>query len=448
MSSKSRVGGYLIVWIAAALSLFGLLGGWHGLMLLAAARTARAYDTWKQGHAEELRIEQAVSEAALHDAELDSDGRSPAATVQWHLERLEAGGSSPNVVYAPAAWAWSVPFPEPGATPPTFAAPAAALLRQAGPELLRWLGNRIEVSAPCVVRTASERRILGRLERLEYDTRLILVSVPLSRFGLCAYEMPEQLGQTATPFSAAWIRSDLPAGLAPARDVASRGDWLGASGSLPYQHRRRASASMAYRRLFSQATAERLAELAGATHYHDLDQATEADTAVLDGFSRTFEGATWDLGIAGRGRFGSEEKSNDIAIVRTRLPGRRLSLRDSVGSPNAGPLLLVFFGPDSGTQGWLDVHLGSILRPVLVVGVKVRLDAAADAAVRGAIFLDPGSCLAEGTGSWTVGHLSHPAAKATAAVERVRATEEVPEALDTWMPKIRIIAASSQRRIP
>ena len=425
--------------------MFALLGGWHGLALLAAARTARGYDRWRQHLTEVQRFERAVVEAALTEGECDATAGTPAENIRQHWARLEPSDRDLTVTSAPTAWPWTPALPMLEGTASPLATPTPALLQMAPAELRRWLGSRVEISSPCQVTARSTRAVPGQTKPLHYASELLLVSIPLTRFGLAAYELPTDLGRQDGPETASAGRSDLPAGLVPGRDAASRPDWLAEAGTLPYHHRRRASVAAAYQRFFSQAVADRLAASAGTTHFHDLDRTDPATTAQLEGLTRTSTGAEWDLGRAGRGRFGAEEAVKSVAVVVARTAGRQLVLRDTVGAPAASALLLICHGPADQAAGYLQVHLETILRPVMIVGYRVRLSAAPGAVVRGALLLDPGSTLAPGSGGWRVAHLSYPASQGAAGTEEVQADEPLPPELENWIPRARFAAATTRR---
>lgn len=449
MTRTQNNGGYILVWLAAGLTMFGLLGSWHGLMLAAAGRTTRAFDAWRQSVAEAQRIEQAITEAALSDGELEEEGRIPADSIQQHLRRLDAGGAELTVETAPDAWPWRKPFPFFDTTPAPLVAPSPTLQSTVPAEMARWLGSKVETHPAILVTTRSRRILQGQIRLQKYDTQLTLVSVPLSRFGLAAYELPSALGLQTGSRPTKQAKSAMPPGLVPLRDEACCGDWLPGENTLPYFHRRRASIAAAYRNLFSKATADHLAEIAGATHFHDLDQSDAAATAALGGLQRNAEGASWDLGIAGRGRFGSEEKQNTVAVVTTRSSGRKLILHDSVGNLDAGALVIVLFGPGPIQTGYLEVQLETIVRPVMIIGYNIRLVGTAGASIRGAVFLDSASTFGTSNGEWRVSHLSYPAANdVVSETAKINTDGDLPAVLESWIPRVRYVAATTTRKDP
>jgi hypothetical protein len=272
------------------------------------------------------------------------------------------------------------------------------------------------------------------------EVRARLVSVPLTRFPIAAYELPADIGNpaavNANPLTA------MPAGLVPSRDQAFIADLQAQPGVLPYHYRRRALLSAAYQYVFSQAYIDRLAEYAGIAHYCDL--AAGSATASLSGLRVSGATATWDLAQAGSGTYGTITTANEASVVFTESSGYSIQLTDSAGSSSSTPLFIVLLGPANPATGALRVSMGAIARPLVLIGFNLRVTAAGGAAINGAIFLDPVSTFTA-TAPISVGHLSYWAGSSAVDTTNVVASAALPASAELLAPRVVYVATWATR---
>jgi hypothetical protein len=213
---------------------------------------------------------------------------------------------------------------------------------------------------------------------------------------------------------------------------------------MPYHFRRKAVLAAAYQYLFSQRYLDRVAEYVGITHYHDLDAAANA-TAQLDGLVRMGNGADFDLGLAGGGQYATIRYTKDAVVVFTRQAGKTVNLSDSVGNGSAAPMLVVLAGPPAPAAPLTVNFAGSVQRPVVLVGYNIRVTAAPNVGFAGALFLDPLSSVASGTGPLLAGHLSYSLRAGGVPAGAVQAGATLPLSAEALAPRVIYVATTQQR---
>jgi len=434
-------GGYLVVLFVIIVAFVGVLASMQVLVLTSVATTSRAYDSFRQGSIELPRIQRAVTESLFDQCQIGA----PAATatladaLSARLLELAPAGSSISVVTVPDSLPAAITFPSSTASPDSFAAVPLDLQPYLTPELYTLLGPQVVAYPECRFAFTSARTVLGTAYTFPSEVRARLIAVPLTRFPIAAYELPVDIGTTPTAASPA---SAMPAGLVPTRDAAFVADLQGQSGVLPYHYRQRSVTAAAYQYVFSQAYIDRVAEYAGIAHFCDL--AATTGTATLAGLTKAGTIATWDLGHAGSGTYGTITTASDAAVVFTESAGYDLRLVDSVGDSTGSPLFLLVLGPANASVGALALDLSSLARPVVIVGYNVRVTAGTAVAVNGALFLDPASTLAAST-PVTLGHLSYWAGATAVDAADVNATGVMTAAAQALAPRVLYVATRAAR---
>ncbi len=439
---RSRNGGYLIVMFVVIVAFVGVVASMQVLVLTSVATTSRAYDTYRQGATESVRLERVVAETILDARQIAvSVSTTPLAeALNVHLRQLTNGDPAITATVIPSSLPSTVGFPNATAVPDALSSVSADLQPYLTPELALLVGPRVAAYPEATFEFASERTVLDATRTYRTQVKARLMAVPLTRFPIAAYDLPVEIGRTdAAPVIAP--SPDSPRGLVPSRDAAFVPDLQAQKGVLPYHYRRRATLAAAYQYLFSQLFVDRVAEYAGITHFHDLDAAS--GTATLAGMSTAGLVTSWDLALAGSGTYGTVTLIKDAAVVFTEEIGKTIRLSDSVGSTATSPLFLLILGPaDSGT-GPLTVELTTIARPIVIVGYNIRVIAGAGTALNGALFLDPTSTM-NPDGPITVGHLSYWSGS-TGIPEHAVTSAPLPSAIEAIAPRVVYVATNTVR---
>lgn len=435
--------GYLMVMFVIIVAFVGAVAAMQVLVLTSVGTTSRAYDAYRQGATELVRLERAVAEAVLEQRQVSvaDPTHTLSEALDRHVANMSAGGATVTVTRVPAALPVVTTFPNAGALAEPLAAVSAEWTPYLTPESAMMAGPRIAEYPEVRFEFSSERNVLDGTRTYWTEVAARLMAVPLTRFPITAYDLPFEIGSThalthAAPPSAA------PAGLVPSRDSAFLADLQSQTGTLSYHYRRRATLAAAYQYVFSQRYIDRVAEYAGITHYHDL--AAGGGTAVLAGMSRVGTAASWDLGVAGSGTYDTVTMARDAAVLFTEEAGHALRLHDTVGNTGASAMLILALGPSNRQMGPLTLKLATIARPVVIVGYNVRVIAAAGVAVNGALFLDPASTMTT-EGALTVGHLSYWAGADGIAADAVAAGTLAASA-ETIAPRVVYVATTATRQ--
>jgi len=329
----------------------------------------------------------------------------------------------------PSAIPTPVMFPNLAKEPDPLAPPSLELQAMASPELRQMMGAHVaeySVGRSCFVCDAP---VMGESLRisLEYEGRL--VAVPLTSVAKMAYDLPHEIGNRS--LEADPVRP-VSLGLVPARDSANVDSLRSTEDALPYHFRRKASVAGAYRDLFSQVYVNRLAVFAGPAHILDLDQ-LETDQPRLDGYSRSADEAVLDLGMVGRGRWGSIDTVSSVLMVSSGKPGLVLKIRDSAPAMTGQPMVLVLMGTK---ETPFSVELSTVARPVILIGFNLNLSVPSQAFMSGALFLDPRCSLAAPSGALHVAHFSYAAA--AAGVQEISVVVDLPlnPVLERMAPRV------------
>ena len=442
-AGRGRTRGYLIVMFVVIVAFVGVLASMQVLVLTSVATTSRAYDAYRQGATELVRLERVVTETLLDLRQVSAAGTSNkqlADALDFHLHELAGVGAAVTVTSAPSSLPAVVLFPDSTAAEGPLGPVASDLQPFLTPELSALMGPHVWSSEPIAFELASERIVLDvkRTYRIHVEARLI--SVPLTRYATVAYDLPAEIGKTdaAPPTGPASL---LPSGLVPSRDPAFVDVLQAQRGILPYCYRHRAIVAAAYQYIFSQAYIDRVAEYAGITHYRDIDAL--GGTALLAGLSVIGANTDWDLGAAGDGTFGTITLNKNAAVIFTEQPGKTVRLHDSIGATNAPALLVLLLGPSDPSVGPLTVDVESIARPTVIIGYNVRVAAAAGVTLNGALFLDQASTIAA-AGPITAGHLSYWAGATTISGQAVLAGP-MPAAAEEIAPRAVFVATNANR---
>jgi hypothetical protein len=109
------------------------------------------------------------------------------------------------------------------------------------------------------------------------------------------------------------------------------------------------------------------------------------------------------------------------------------------------PMLIVPAGPPAPAEPLTVNFTGSIQRPVVLVGYNIRVTAAPNVGLAGALFLDPLSSVAVGTGPLQVGHLSYSLRAGAVPAGAVQAGAALPLSAEVLAPRVIYVATAQQR---
>ncbi len=453
-SARRARGSTVIAVIVVGTVLLGALLSTTTAALLTVGRTSRALERARQNTLLLARAERAVHEVlqatygfgvqpAGEDLRTGIERRLKEQLGAARLDSVRLGGS----IAAPEA------FPTLFSVPASLLEPSEALRRASSPALDKLMcarGRSTVAETPEVEAEFAFSREAPRDRTHTYRAVVTgrLVSVPLARPALTAYERMDTIGQAGpswAPPEHLSLERFGPLGLVAARDPAHvDSPYLTTSGPprvvRPGFYRGLAALAEAYTYLFSDLYIQRVSDVAGVTHFVRLD--TPALNPSLAGGTLSGSVYTLDVGVFGRGILGAQSEVKNLAVLVGVAPGARVVLQDTGGSDS--PILLLILGSAAGpSSGRLRLEIaGSIHRPVVVVACNVIVSAAADVVLNGALFLDPDSTIDVGSGTLTLGHLSFFAG-AQVPLEPVR-IGELPVAAEGLSPRV-TYAVTSKR---
>jgi hypothetical protein len=156
-------------------------------------------------------------------------------------------------------------------------------------------------------------------------------------------------------------------------------------------------------------------------------------------------GASFDLGLAGGGQYATIRETKDAVVVFTRQPGKTVNLGDSLGNGSTAPMLVVLAGPPAPAAPLTVNFTGSIQRPVVLVGYNIQVTAAPNVGLAGALFLDPLSSVAAGTGPLLAGHLSYSHRAGGVPAGTVQTGVPLPLSAEALAPRVIYVATTQQR---
>lgn len=432
--------GYIIVLFVIILGFFGVLAAMHVLVIVSVGTASRSYDVYRQSVAEMLRLTRAVDEAMLQLEQI-SVAAAPtdiAATVAQQVSNLTAGGATITTTMTPSSVPTIVTFPSSTATVDPLVSVPSDLQTYLSPELANLIGPRVAVYPAVSFQFSSTRDVLDKQRTYSTEVDARLVAVPLTRFPIAAYDLPAEAGSVTTVASSSPAPS-MPGGLVPSRDPAFVQDLQSQSGVLPYHYRRRALLAGAYQYVFSQAYIDRVSEYAGVTHYHDMD--TVGSTGVLNGMTVSGSTTSWDVGQVYTGTYNTITLSRDAAVIFTNQTGKTLRLFDSVGDASAPAMLILVIGPSDASTGALTLDLGTISRPVVIIGYNVRVIGEPSTGINGALFLDTNATV-DPTNAISVGHLSYWAGS-TGIPANAFSITAMPTAAEALAPRVVYVASKA-----
>jgi len=418
----------------------------HTAAVISVGNTARALDLAQQNLTMNAQLEQLTAETALN---VRCAGYQPSTlSYQEAIHNLAALIPSSDAIVSISSAPSTVPilhwYPVLGGTPETLGAPSADLTQMATPELRELLGANVSESTTFDVNYRTSREVRGA--NINYDTTVAcrLVAVPLSRYRISGYDMPEDIGaaDSAVGWPSSFAPTDImPRGLVPGRDPAALAR-LVTSPNRPGHYRRRALLAEAYQYVFSQRYYDRVADYAGTTHFCNVDGSVA--NPILTGGSGASGIYSLDVGRFGQGQLGSLTRTSSAAVFYSTMAGSRLVLTDSVGSGSAVFLLVI--GPASAASGQIELEIsGSIGRPIVIVAANANVTAGPGTVVNGALFLDPQCRVSAGNGPVSIGHVSYWLGSTTVTTNAFR-PGVMPAAAAALSPRV-IYAATLTRSL-
>lgn len=400
-------GSAVVALMLVALIILGSMLMLHTSAVLTIGGTSRALEIARQNSATAVRLERTTREAAQ-----SVFGQSPTAPergfqdeLRSMVESLPLGSvelSSIEVVGAPI-----VPrgFPHPAGEPAPLHPRSDPLELLCTPELMAYAGPRVAESDNFEVRYRFKRPAVKSSQTYSLGVKCRLVAVPLSRFGVMPYDLPDEIGRevSAGISSVEGTAAALgPRGLVPARDSANVPD-LATGAKRPGYFRYAAALSETYQYIFSKTYLQSATDYAGATHFVQIGAGSANPS--LNGGSEVGKTYTLDVGSFGDGALGAKTATKDLAVFYATSDGCTLVLTDSGGGTS--PILLVIAGPASSAVGPLTLQLpNSLQRPIVLVCYNTQVNAPADCQVNGALVLDR-DCAVSAIGPITVGHASY-----------------------------------------
>jgi hypothetical protein len=430
--------GSLLVLVMVMLCFFGILAGMQALLHASAGLSSRALDLRRQRLALVLRAEHALSEAllGLQESEAGAGLVNPRDAVEMRLAELGGNDGLVRLDRSPALVSLQPLLPGPSSLP--LLEPGSGLLAAANPELRDCLEGRVAESPAGVFGFRCRQSLPSGPSEFSFSREAVWVGVPLSNQALCAYDMPDEIGQT---LELASLSSGLKLmGLVSSRDAAACPELGVRKAAQLYHFRHRASTALAYQRLFSQASVDMLSAAAGPAHMLDLGR-TAGDSPRMEGLGRRGDGVSLDIGLAGTCEWGGLSEEGNVFVVFSSAPDRILRLTDSTGASGRPPLVVLAVGTAAQP---LDLELDGIARPLLLVALSCRVRIKEGATLCSALFLSPGCTLSAPAAS--VAHLSVHAGIAGLDVAGLDSGVDMPASLEALCPRVQHV--SLQRRQP
>jgi hypothetical protein len=444
----------VIAVIVVGTVLLGALLSTTTAALLTVGRTSRALELARQNTLLLTRAERAVHEVlqATYGFGVEPSGEDVRSAIERRLA-AQLGAARLDSVRLGGSLAAPEAFPNLAAAAAPLLEPSEALRRARSPSLDKLMcarGRSSVAETPGVDVEFAFTRDAPRNRTHTYRAVVTgrLVSVPLARPALTAYERMDTIGQAEPgwrPPEHLSLAQFGPLGLVAARDPAHvDSPYLAAAGPSravrPGFYRGLAALAEAYTYLFSDLYVQRVADAAGVTHFLRLD--TPLLNPSLAGGTLSGSVFTLDVGAFGQGTLGARSEVKNLAVLVGVAPGARVVLQDNGGSDSA--MLLLVLGSAAGpSAGRLSLEIaGSIRRPLVIVACNTLVSAAADVVLNGALFLDPDSTIDAGSGTLTLGHLSFFAG-ARVPLEQVRIAE-LPAAAESVCPRV-TYAVTSKR---
>jgi len=413
----------------------------HTAAVITIGGTSRALEIARQNAAAAVRLERATREAAqsVYGVSLASADRGFEAELRTILGTAPLGALEVNSIEISSCPLMPRMFPDLAGTPSALNGRSSDFDLLCTPELMAYAGPRIAESNTFEVRYTFTRTAVKSAQTYSLGVKCRLVSVPVSRFGLMPYDLPDEIGSPSVSGTAVTPAADMPLGpqgLVPSRDSASIPS-LSTGSKRPGHYRYAAALSETYQYIFSKSYLQNAADYAGATHFIQIG-AGPANPSLAGG-AEVGQTYTLDVGAFGEGTLGPKVATKDLAVIYATSAGCSLILTDSGSSTS--PMLLVVAGPVDRAIGPIRLQLpNAIQRPIVLVCYHAQVEASPDSRVNGAILLDRDCVVPPAIGPLSVGHVSYWAGSSILA--NTFKVGSMPLSAENLMPRAVYVAAA------
>jgi len=439
-AEAQRRGSAVVALLIVAVIILGSMLMLDTAAVIDVQRLERAIELSRENGATSRRVVQAAREAAQRT--FGPNGEKTDTAFRTEFSGLISALEDQSVVTFDAATfdaAFKAPaeYPDWSGGVASLSAPSAELLAVAGPQLRFMIGSRVAESAKSTLALNYSRLATGpEAQHYAVAAEVRLVSVPLTRFALCGYDLPDEIGSGSgsslewpTYFSVSQIA---PVGLAPARDPANIND-LTSGQTRPAHFRYLAALSEEYQHVFSQAYLQRLVDFAGSTHY--LKIGNNKTNPVWSGAKESAKGLALDVGEFGDGTAGSVVAQKSCGVICSAQGDTQIVISDDGSRTSA--IILVVVGPsDLALSPTHLVFTTAITRPFVLIGYHVVLEASSPITLNGAVFLDRDSVVNSVAGPFTVGHLSYWLGNAGKIAVNAFRPGALPEEIEGFVPRV------------
>jgi len=438
----------VVALLIVAVIILGSMLMLHTAAVIDVQRIERSIEVSRENNATAARVVQAAREAAQRTF----GPNGPRTDISFRSQFTDALSAleDPSVVTfgtveSSVTLAASTDYPSWSANVAALAQPSSTLLAEAGPQLRFMMGNRVAEFPKTRLTLTYSRKTVGT-EAMTYPIAVAarLISVPLTRFALCRYDLPSEIGMSSESvvewpryFSADQVA---PTGLVPARDPANVGS-LTFEQNRPSHFRYLATLSEEYQYVFSQRYLQRMVDFAGATHY--LKIGASKTNPRWSGAKETANGLALDLGEFGDGASGPVVAQKNCGVICSVNSDTQIALSDD-GDRVSG-IVLVIAGPaDLSLLPTRVVFSGPITRPFVLVGYHISIEASSAISLNGAIFLDRDSSVPPTAGPFTIGHLSYWQGAASKVAVNAFRPGSLPAEIESLVPRVVYAVASEE----
>jgi hypothetical protein len=412
----------------------------HTAAVVDVQRLEQAINVSRENSATTFRVIQAAREAAQRA--YGANGKKTDGAFQTEFSNIISALEDQSVITfgmptIDSALTPIADFPSwSGATVPV-SAPSSELLAQASPQLRFMIGTRVAESTKSILAIDYARTATGPdVHHYPVVADVRLVAVPLTRFAVCGYDLPDEIGLTsdhATDWSLYFPANQIaPTGLVPGRDPANVVD-LSTGQSRPAHFRYLAALSEEYQYVFSQSYLQRVIDFAGTTHYIKIG-ATQSNPQWSGG-KEVANGFTIDLGEFGDGVLGPASAQKNCGVICSAQPDTQIFLSDD-GSRTSAVMLVVAGPSDLTLSPTRVIFTSAITRPVVLIGYHISLEAGNPTALNGAVFLDRESVVRSAMGPFTVGHVSYWQGNGGGVAVNAFRPGTLPSAVETLVPRV------------
>jgi hypothetical protein len=403
----SARGSAAVALLLIAILILGSMLMLHTSAIVSIENTSRALELARENATTATRLEKATREASQR---IFSPGVGASSDLFWQeLTKIISGAETgpltiaePQCDAVPASPIW---YPDWSGAVAPLVAPSAELNLMTSPSAQAMFGNRVAESAPFTVNFSFAKATNASLQNYSVSVVTRLVAVPLSRFGLTLYDLPEEIGKTTPPVPTPQfipLNKIAPSGLVPTRDFANIPD-LSVSLRRPEYFRYLAALSETYQYVFSQSYLQRVTDFSGPTHFIQIG-AQSANPQWSGGLEAGLH-YSLDLGEFGDGTFGPTTATKACGVICAASPGTQIDFSDD--NSKTAPILILVAGPADPQVSPAVVNFSaSITRPIVLIGWHVQLTSSSPVKINGAVLLDRESTVSVSAGPFTVGHLS------------------------------------------